>query len=63
MNKNKDIENLTMAIQKKDGSIERYSSQIKAFSDPKINTLLEGILHNEMRHKAELEEHLNRLSS
>ncbi|MGQ3684642.1 MAG: hypothetical protein ACUBOA_06500 [Candidatus Loosdrechtia sp.] len=63
MNKNKDIENLKLAIQKKDASIERYSSQIKAFSDPKINALLEGILHNEMRHKTELEDHLNRLTS
>lgn len=59
----KDIENLKAAIQKKDISIERYSNQIKVFNDPRINGLLEGILHNEVRHKAELEDHLDRLSS
>ncbi|NUN22945.1 MAG: hypothetical protein HUU09_05695 [Candidatus Jettenia caeni] len=58
----KDIENVKLAIQKKDISIERYSNQIKVFHDPKINALLEGILHNEIRHKAELEDHLSRLS-
>jgi len=59
---NKDIENLKLAIQKKDLGIERCSDQIKAFGDPQINALLEGILHNEIRHKSELEDHLNRLS-
>lgn len=58
----KDIENIKLAIQKKDISIERYSDQIKVFDDPKINALLEGILHNEIQHKAELEGHLSRLS-
>ncbi len=58
----KDRENLKLAIQKKDISIERYSDQIKVLHDPKINALLEGILHNEVRHKAELEDHLSRLS-
>ena len=47
---------------KKEIGIERYSDQIKALSDPQINALLEGILHNEIRHKAELEDHLARLS-
>lgn len=59
---NKDIENLKLALQKKELSIERYSDQIKVLSDPKINALLEGILHNEVRHKAELEDHIKRLS-
>jgi rubrerythrin len=59
---NKDRENLKIAIQKKGLGIERYSDQIKALSDPKINALLEGILHNEMRHKTELEDLLDRLS-
>lgn len=59
---NKDIENLRLAIQKKGLSIERYSDQIKVLNDPKINALLEGVLHNEIRHKGELEDHLNRLS-
>ncbi|MCF6157230.1 MAG: hypothetical protein E3K32_01355 [wastewater metagenome] len=63
MSKSNDIENIKQAIQKKDISIERYSSQIKAFSDSQINALLEGILHNEIRYKAELEDHLDRLSS
>lgn len=58
---NKDIENLKLAIQKKDLGIERYGDQIKAFGDPQINALLEGILHNEIRHKSELEDHLARL--
>ncbi len=59
---NKDIENLKLAIQKKELGIERYSDQIKALEDPQINALLEGILHNEIRHKSELEDHSNRLS-
>jgi len=59
---NKDVENLKLAIQKKELGIERYSDQIKVLSDPKTNALLEGILHNEIRHKAELEDHLARLS-
>lgn len=59
---NKDVENLKLAIQKKELGIERYSDQTKALSDPQINALLEGILHNEIRHKAELEDHLARLS-
>ncbi|MEP9412591.1 MAG: hypothetical protein HRF42_14600 [Candidatus Brocadia sp.] len=59
---NKDIENLKLALQKKELSIERYSDQIKVLSDPKINALLEGILHNEVRHKTELEDHIKRLS-
>ena len=58
----KEIENLKMAIQKKELGIERYSDQIKVLSDPQANALLEGILHNEIRHKAELEDHLTRLS-
>lgn len=58
----KDIKNLTLAIQKKELAIERYGDQIKVFSDPQINALLEGVLHNEIRHKAELEDHLNRLA-
>ena len=58
----KDVQNLQLAIQKKELGIERYSDQIKALSDPNINALLEGILHNEIRHKAELEDHLTRLS-
>ena len=58
----KDIENLKLAIQKKELGIERYSDQIKALSDPQTNALLEGILNNEIRHKAELEDHLVRLS-
>jgi len=41
---NKDIENLKLAIQKKELGIERYSDQIKALSDPQTNALLEGIL-------------------
>ena len=32
---NKDIENLKLAIQKKELGVERYSDQIKALSDPK----------------------------
>jgi len=59
---NNDVKNLKLAIQKKELSIERYSDQIKAFEDPQVNALLEGILHNEMRHKADLENHLSRLS-
>ena len=59
---NKDVENLKKAVQKKDIAIERYSDQIKVLGDPKINALLEGILHNEIRHKVELEYHLDRLS-
>lgn len=59
---NKDRENLKLAIQKKELGIERYRDQIKVLSDPKINALLEGILHNEIRHRAELDDHLNRLS-
>ena len=59
---NNDIENLKLAIQKRELGIERYSDQIKALSDPQTNALLEGILHNEIRHKAELEDHLDRLS-
>ena len=59
---NNDIENLKLAIQKKELGNERYSDQIKALSDPQTNALLEGILHNEIRHKAELEDHLDRLS-
>jgi rubrerythrin len=59
---NNDMGNLKLAIQKKVLGIERYSDQIKVFSDPKINALLEGILHNEIRHKAELEDHVDRLS-
>lgn len=59
---NKDIENLKSAIQRKELGIERYSDQIKALEDPQINALLEGILHNKIRHKSELEEHLGRLS-
>ncbi|MDN3513242.1 MAG: hypothetical protein NG747_02440 [Candidatus Brocadia sp.] len=58
----KDIENLKLAIQKKALGIERYGDQIKVLSDPKINALLEGVLHNEIRHKGELEDHLERLS-
>jgi rubrerythrin len=58
----KDIENLKLAIQKKELGIERYGDQIKALGDPQINALLEGVLHNEIRHKAELEDHLARLS-
>lgn len=42
---NKDVENLKLAIQKKGLGIERYSDQIKVFSDPKINALLGGILN------------------
>lgn len=59
---NKDVENLKLAIQKKELGIERYSDQIKVLNDPKINALLEGILHNEIRHKGELEDHVERLS-
>ncbi|NUO07462.1 MAG: hypothetical protein HUU08_02100 [Candidatus Brocadia sp.] len=58
----KDIENLKLAIQNKALGIERYGDQIKVLSDPKINALLEGVLHNEIRHKGELEDHLERLS-
>lgn len=58
----KDIENLRLVLQKKDISIERYSNQIEVLNDPKINALLEGILHNERRHRSELEDNLNRLS-
>ena len=32
---NKDVENLKLAIQKKELGIERYSDQIKALSDPR----------------------------
>ncbi len=59
---NKDIDNLKKAVQNKEFGIERYSDQIKVLNDPKINALLEGILHNELRHKGELEDHLDRLS-
>ena len=57
----KDVENLKTALQKKDISIHSYTEQIRAFNDPQINALLEGILHNEMMHKAEIEEQLERL--
>ena len=59
---NKDIENLKSVLKNKELAIERYSDQIKVLSDPKINALLEGILQNEIRHKAEVEEHINRSS-
>ncbi len=63
MNKNNetDINNLKKALEKKEHSIERYSDQIKVFSDPVINSLFEGILHNEIIHKAEMEEEIKRL--
>jgi hypothetical protein len=48
-------------LEKKEHSIERYTDQIKVFSDPAINSLLEGILHNEIIHKAEIEEQIKRL--
>jgi rubrerythrin len=57
----KDIENIRLAIQKKEHAIERYSEQVKALCDPEINALLEGILHNEIRHKGELDDQLDRL--
>lgn len=58
----KDVENIKQAIQKKEHAIERYSDQIKALNDPGINALLEGILHNEIRHKGELDDQSTRLS-
>lgn len=57
----KDPENLKTALQKKEIAIHSYTEQIRAFSDLQINALLEGILHNEMRHKGELEELLERM--
>ncbi len=56
-----DIINLKKILEKKKHSIERYSDQIKVFSDPAINSLLEGILRNEIVHKAEIEEEIGRL--
>ncbi len=56
-----DLNNLQEILGKKEHSIERYSDQIKVFSDPSINSLLEGILHNEIIHKAEIEEQIKRL--
>lgn len=59
----KDLQNLKTALQKKDISIHTYTEQIRAFNDPQINALLEGILHNEMQCKAELEEQVERMSA
>ncbi|MBI2559724.1 MAG: hypothetical protein HYW14_01140 [Planctomycetes bacterium] len=59
----KDIQNLSIALQKKENAIHSYTEQIRAFNDPQINALLEGILHNEMMHKAEIEEQLERMSA
>ncbi|MGR3310936.1 MAG: hypothetical protein ACUZ77_09190 [Candidatus Brocadiales bacterium] len=59
--KEKDLQNLRTALQKKEIAIHSYTEQIRAFSDPQINALLEGILHNEMRRKVELEEQLERM--
>ncbi len=56
-----DVSNLKKILEKKEHSIERYTDQIKVFSDPAINSLLEGILHNEIIHKAEIEEQIKRL--
>ncbi|MFQ5964873.1 MAG: hypothetical protein ACE5KZ_11390 [Candidatus Scalinduaceae bacterium] len=56
-----DINNLKKALEKKEHSIERYSDQIKVFDDSSINSLLEGILHNEIIHKSEIEEAIKRL--
>ena len=56
-----DINNLKKILEKKEHSIERYSDQIKVFNDPAINSLLEGILRNEIIHKAEIEEQIGRL--
>lgn len=56
-----DINNLKRILEKKEHSIERYSDQINVFNDPVINSLLQGILHNEIVHKAEIEEELERL--
>ncbi len=56
-----DINNLKEILEKKEYSVERYTDQIKVFSDPSINSLLEGILHNEIIHKAEIEEQIKRV--
>ncbi len=59
----KDLQNLKTALQKKEDSIHSYTEQIRAFNDPQINAVLEGILHNEMRRKVEIEEQLERMSA
>lgn len=59
----KDLENLRTALQKKEVSIHSYTEQVRAFSDPQINAVLEGILHNEMRRKVEIEEQIERVSA
>jgi rubrerythrin len=59
----KDMQNLKTALQKKEVSIHSYTEQIKAFDDPQINALLEGILRNEIQRKLELEEQIERMSA
>ncbi|MCP5008260.1 MAG: hypothetical protein GY941_30650 [Planctomycetes bacterium] len=63
MSKNREIErkNLAKALEKNEQMIERYSDQIKSLNDPAVNSLLEGVLHNKMIHKAEIGGEIQRL--
>lgn len=63
MNKNREREreNLLMARGKIEKTIARYSDQIKSLHDPTVNSLLEGMLHNEVVLQAEIEREIRRL--
>ncbi len=63
MSKNREIErqNLKIALEKNGQTVERYTDQIKILNDPAVNSLLEGILHNEVVHKREIEAEIKRL--
>ena len=60
-NRERERKNLTMAIGEIEQTINRYSDQIKTLNDPVVNSLLEGILHNEVILRAEIEGEIRRL--
>ncbi|MDR4504332.1 MAG: hypothetical protein MRK01_06000 [Candidatus Scalindua sp.] len=62
-NRERERKNLTMAIGEIEQTIKRYSDQIKTLNDPAVNSLLEGILHNEVILRTEIEGEIRRLGS
>jgi rubrerythrin len=58
---NTDLQNLKLALERKELMVHQYENQIRAFEDPKINVLLEGLLHNERTHQVEIKELIEEL--
>jgi rubrerythrin len=59
----KQIRILKEAIALEEEASARYRNQISAFSDSRVNALLEGIARTEDDHLGELNAHLQRLNS